>query len=123
MKWIVDLLLKGTLQGETGRYLQELARAPISASRRNASELLAKLRAVPGPKIALGETLWGETVEAPLEEIVKACGLITGGMGSGKSMFGLGIIESLIDLLPETRTIGFGILDAKGDLFHGALYL
>src|SRR5439155_25880710 len=38
-------------------------------------------------------------------------------------MFGLSILESLIDLLPETRTIGFGILDAKGDLFQGGLYL
>jgi hypothetical protein len=123
MKWLLDLFLKNKLQFETERYLRELAHAPISAARRNASDLLAKLRAVPGPKITLGETLWGESVEAPLEEIVKACGLITGGMGSGKSMFGLGILESLIDLVPETRTMGCGILDAKGDLYHGAFYL
>ena len=57
MKWLLDLFLKSKLQGETERYLRELARAPSSASRRNASELLAKLRAVAGPKITLGDGL------------------------------------------------------------------
>ena len=90
---------------------------------RNANALLARLRAVPGLKVALGQTLWGEAVGAPIEEIAKACGLITGGMGSGKSMFGLGILDPLIDLLPQTYTLGFGVLDAKGEFFLGSAFL
>src|SRR2546426_540830 len=106
LKWILDQLFGRRLEQETSRYLHELARSPVNASRRNATELIERLCALPGPKVTLGETLWGEAVQAPLEEIVKACGLITGGMGSGKSMFGLGILESLIALLPAARTIG-----------------
>jgi hypothetical protein len=122
MKWLLDRLFGGKLQRETDCYLRELARGPMLASRQNAKALLARLRSVPGLKVALGQTLWGEAVEAPIEEIVKACGLITGGMGSGKSMFGLAMLEPLIDLLPQTRTMGIGVLDAKGESFLGSAF-
>jgi len=51
----------------------------------------------------------GERVTVPMEEIVRSYGLITGGTGSGKTMFGLTILKSLIDLLPYGSANGMGL--------------
>ena len=83
MNWILDQVFGGRkLEQETARYLRELKRAPMLASRQHADKLLAHLGAASGPKIRLGETLWGAPVVVPFEEMVKACGLVTGGMQS-----------------------------------------
>src|SRR5262249_52012677 len=56
-------------------------------------------------------------------ELVKACGLVTGGMGAGKSMAACAIIDAIVQRLPHLESVGFGVLDAKGELFDRALYL
>src|SRR5439155_25803626 len=111
------------IEEDTETYLRQLALAPTLASRRNASELLARLRAEPGPSVTLGETEWGEPVAVPLGEITKGHGLVTAGTGAGKSMFALLILKSLIDSMPYAPATGFGVIDPKRDLFMGALFL
>lgn len=123
MKPVLDLIFGRRLERETDRYLDQLARAPVLASRQNASDLLVRLQAEPGPKVRLGETLWREPVTVPLKEIVRAYGLVTGGTGSGKTLFALTILKSLIDLMPHERATGFGLIDPKADLYCGAVYL
>jgi hypothetical protein len=76
-----------------------------------------------GPKAALGKTEWGEPVIIPLMELVKACSIMTGGMGSGKTMVACLIVDSMIALLPELRSMAFGLIDPKGELFNRVLHL
>jgi hypothetical protein len=73
--------------------------------------------------VQLGLTTWGEPVVVPLTELVRACGIATGGMGSGKTMAACVVLEALIERMPQLRTMSFGVLDAKGELFERALYL
>jgi len=86
-------------------------------------ELLAALRSEPGPKVCLGETMWGEPVDVPLADLVRSFALIHGGTGSGKSMSGCAILEAVIGRLPQLRSVGLGVLDAKGELFDRAAYV
>src|SRR5947208_6137562 len=118
-----DYLAGERLQRDTRRYLRRLRELPVLRSRETTSALLRWLRGQPGPHVRLGTTAWDETVAVPLLELVKACGLTTGGMGSGKTMFALLPIAALLERLPELSTMGFGVFDAKGELFDRALYL
>jgi hypothetical protein len=118
-----DYLSGERLERDTRRYLRRLRELPVLRSREAASELLRGLRSQPGPHVRLGTTTWEETVVVPLLELVKACGLTTGGMGSGKTMFALLLIKAIIGLLPGLGTMSFGVLDAKGELFERTLYL
>ena len=122
MNWVLDRFFGRKLEADTESYLRQLALAPTLASRRNAIDLLARLRAEPGPSVTLGEISWGERVAVSLGEIVKT-GLVTGASGSGKTLFALLILKSLIDLAPYEHAAGLGVLDVKGDLFQGALFL
>src|SRR3989442_8100155 len=121
--WLADKLSGKRIKQETARHLESLAREPVRASERTARELLRALRSEPGPKVCLGETMWGEPVLIPLAFLVRAFGLIHGGTGSGKSMAGCAIMEAIIERLPQLRSVGFGVLDAKGELFDRAAYL
>src|SRR5437016_3597981 len=114
MNRFFDRLFGGNLEAETDQYLRELAQSPMRASHRQATELLSSLRAEPGPKVKLGETLWGDPVIVPLEQIIKGCGFVSGGMGTGKSMFASVIIDALIHALPQLSGVGFAIFDGKG---------
>src|SRR6184192_476875 len=118
-----DYLAGERLQRDTQRYLHRLRELPLLRSGETSSALLRWLRGQPGPHVRLGTTAWDETVTVPLLELVKACGLTTGGMGSGKTMFALLPIRAMIRLLPGLRTMSFGVLDAKGELFERTLYL
>ena len=118
-----DYLAGERLQRDTRRYLHRLRELPVLRSRETTSALLRWLRDQPGPHVRLGATAWDETVAVPLLELVNACGLTTGGMGSGKTMFALLPIRAMIGLLPGLRTMSFGVLDAKGELFERTLYL
>ena len=123
MKWIFHWLFGKRLKEETERHVKELAVAPIQASRNNATALLRQLAAGPGPKVKLGETLWGEPVVVPVREMLNAHGLVTGGTGSGKTRFALIVLKTLIDQLPQNKKLGFGFIDPKGELYDGVLYL
>lgn len=123
LAWLADKLSHRRIERETAGRLDSLARAPIRASERTVRALLATLRSEPGPKVCLGETTWGQPVIVPLQEFVKACGIATGGMGSGKTMAACLILEAMIARLPQLRSMAFGVLDAKGELFDRALYL
>jgi hypothetical protein len=121
--WLTEKFSRRSVARHTNRYLRSLREQPVLASRRIAQELLRALRSEPGPKVALGETMWGEPVEVPLRDLVRASGMITGGAGSGKSMTACAILETLIERLPQLRSVGLGVLDAKGELFDRAAFL
>src|SRR5258708_17806497 len=123
LAWLAHRLSEKRLKQETSRHLASLVREPIRGSERSVREMLTKLRSEPGPHAHLGETEWGEDVIVPLSELVKACGIVTGGTGAGKSMAACAVIEALTQQLPQSRSVGFGVLDAKGELFERALYL
>jgi len=123
MAWLADRCARGRLREATARQLSALAQGPVRASRRTAHHLLERFRAEPGPKVSLGETMWGEPVIVPLREFVKACGIMTGGMGSGKTMAACLILEAIIGRLPQLHSMAFGLVDPKGELFDRALYL
>lgn len=123
LTWLADALSRERVEHQTARHLASLAQEPIRASRRRARELLRTLREAPGPHVEFGETTWGEPVLVPLAEFVGSCGIATGGMGSGKTMAACLVLERLIADLPQLRSMAFGVLDAKGELFDRALYL
>jgi hypothetical protein len=120
---LLDRFFGSKIEQETERYLSQLALSPTIESQKNAVEFLQRFNAAPGPHVALGETAWGQPVVVPLDEVTRAFGLVTGGTGSGKSMFALLVLKALIEAAPDARKIGFGVLDPKGDLFQGALFL
>jgi hypothetical protein len=123
MRWILDQLFAKRLEGHTARYLEELKHAPMRSSRSHATESMKELGHAPGPTILLGETLKGNMVSIPVSDALNSHAVVTGGTGSGKTRFALLILRSLIDLLPQTRAMGFCVLDPKGETFAGALYL
>src|SRR3989441_10846688 len=123
LAWLAENLSERRVARQTAAYLGSLAQEPVRASRRSVSELLRTLRNEPGPKVTPCETMWGEPVVVPIMELVKACGVATGGMGSGKTMAAGLILDKIIERLPELRSVGFGVLDAKGELFDRALFL
>ncbi len=121
--WARDRLSGRRLKNKTREYLKNLEQGPVLAAQSAATELLQKMAAEPGPKVCVGETMWKEPVIIPLMDLVKACGLTTGGMGAGKTMFAMLPIAKMISLLPGLTNMSFGVLDAKGELFERALYL
>ncbi len=123
LAWLADKLSRGRIERETARHLAVLAQGPVRASRRTAHALLRDMRGEAGPKVTLGVTEWDEPILVPLWEFVRSTGIVTGGMGSGKTMAACLILEAIISQLPQLRSISFGVLDAKGELFDRALYL
>src|SRR5713226_7061471 len=122
LAWLAGKLSEKRIGQETNRHLDSLVREPIRVSERSVREMLTKLRSEPGPHAHLGETEWGEDVTVPLSELVKACGIVTGGTGAGKSMAACAVIEALTQHLPQSHSVSYGILDAKGELFERALF-
>jgi hypothetical protein len=123
MQWILDQLFAKRLEGQTMRYLDELKRAPIGASGAQATDIMKDAGQVPDAAIFLGETLKGERVSIPVSDALHSHAVVTGGTGSGKTRFALLILKSLIDIMPQTRAMGFCVLDPKGETFLGTLYL
>lgn len=111
----------GSSVQETSRYIAELAHAPRQNARRKTNSILGTLARSDEGKILLGTTQWGARIVVPFSDLVRAHALVTGGTGSGKSMFALLLIKALITQAPAN--LGFGVLDAKGELFLGALWL
>jgi len=123
MNWLLEPFFGGKVRRETGRYLQQLERLPVESSRRATQRFLEGLRRQKDPKVTLGVTEWKEEVTIPLVDLIGSHGLVTGGTGSGKSFFALLILKALIEGESRGQAMGFGVIDAKGDLFQGALYL
>jgi hypothetical protein len=129
MKLLFEYLFGPQLEKETARYLETLAETNVAASRRQTDALLKSLKGRSEPQITIGCTPWGAPVIVPVSEIVRAHGVVTGTTGSGKTRVGLLIIKALLDSIIESliaeacNPCGFGVLDAKGDLFHGTLFL
>jgi hypothetical protein len=123
LAWFADRLSRQRVEHDTARHLTSLMRQPALFSQHAARELLLRLRNEPGPKVRLGETTWGEPVIVPLAELVRACGIATGGMGSGKTMAACVVLDAMIERMPRLRSMSFGVLDAKGELFERAAFL
>src|SRR5262249_11309809 len=70
----------------------------------------------------LGETTWGEQVQTSFEHVFNGHSFVSGCSGCGKTCFACALLESLLKRLPKKRR-GFGLVDPKGDLFMGALFL
>jgi hypothetical protein len=121
--WLADKLSRQWVQRETVRHIASLTEQPIVRSQSIARALLLRLRKEPGPKVHLGETTWGESVVIPLGDFVRACGISTGGMGSGKTMAACVVLDAMIKQMPQLRAMSFGVLDAKGELFERAAFL
>jgi hypothetical protein len=121
--WLAERLSKKRIGRETARHLETLLGEPTRMSEHAAREMLLALRSMPGPHVTLGETDWGESVAVPFSELVKAGGIVTGGTGAGKSMAACSILDTFVQHLPQLDSAGFGVLDAKGELFERALYL
>jgi len=121
--WARDRLTGRHLKRKTREYLEKLEHGPVLASQSGTSELLKKMAQEPGPKVAVGKTMWGEPVVIPLIDLIKSCALTKGGMGAGKTMFATITIAEMVRLLPGLESMSFGVLDAKGELFERALYL
>jgi hypothetical protein len=123
LAWLAGRLSDKRIGRETTRHLEKLTREPSRASETVAREMLRKLLDEPDPKVELGKTTWGEPVVVPLAELVNACGIATGGMGSGKTMGACVLLDAMIERMPQLRSMSFGVLDAKGELFERALFL
>lgn len=123
LAWLAGRLSDKRIERETNRHLESLAHEPVRASECLSREMLRKLRNEPGPHVDLGKTTWGETVDVPLIELVNACGFATGGMGSGKTMAACLALDAMLKRMPQLRSMSFGVLDAKGELFERALFL
>jgi hypothetical protein len=120
---VLDLIFGRSLRMQTAQYLEELATAPVRVSRQQASTVLNSLANTGASTVTLGATSWGQKVAIPTSELVSAHGLITGGSGAGKTRFALLTLQAIIDRLPQNQSVGFGVVDPKGELFAGAIFL
>src|SRR6266702_1280786 len=102
---------------------QRLRRKESSADSAASKRVLAELAEPPGHHVYLGETPSGLKVRVPLAFLIRACCITTGGTGAGKTMAALLPLEAIVRRLPGMKTVGFGVLDAKGELFERAVYL
>ncbi|MDA2937068.1 hypothetical protein MYX75_02240 [Acidobacteria bacterium AH-259-A15] len=123
MSWLLDQFFGRKLEKETDACLRQLRLACVLSSRSKAAELINDWRQKEGPKITLGHAEWGDPVAVPGGNLIGGHALVTGGTGAGKTMFALLIIKALTGLLPQEKTIGFGLIDPKRDLFDRTLFL
>src|SRR3989442_844775 len=117
--YVLEKLYGRRLAEETQAHLAEVAGRQTRATRDRASTVVRAVRQERGPTVILGQTEWNDPVELPLEHLIKAHAIMTGGTGSGKTMAAL----LLIDAILRSPEFAFGILDAKGELFERTLFL
>src|SRR5438093_3402852 len=117
--YVLEKLYGRSIAAETQAHLAEVASARTRAARNRATTVLRDLRAEVGPRVTLGQTEWDDPIDLPLEHLVKAHSIMTGGTGSGKTMAALLIVDAILRA-PE---FAFGVLDAKGELFERTLFL
>src|SRR2546425_11712745 len=95
--WLADKLSRRQVKQHTTHHLNSLAQEPMRASQRTVRELLATLRSEPGPKVCLGETMWGEAVFVSLFFFVGALGGLPRGARSGERVGGGGAMGDIIE--------------------------
>src|SRR6266516_4666050 len=117
--YVLEKLYGRSLAEETQTHLAQLASARTRAARDRATTLLYDLRQERGPRVMLGHTEWDAPIELPLEHLIKAHSIMTGGTGSGKTMAALLIVDAIL----RAPDFAFGVLDAKGELFERTLFL
>jgi hypothetical protein len=117
MRWLLERLFGARLEVETNAYLKGLRSERVRTSRGRAHNLVETLAAAGGQTLSMGLADWGDTVAMPLPEFMRSHAFVSGASGSGKTTFVYDKERSLLDLLPQTRGVGFGVLDAKQDLF------
>src|SRR6266571_9427970 len=117
--YVLEKLYGHRLAAETQMHLAEVAGRQTRATRDRATTLLRDLRQENGPRVMLGQTEWDDPIELPLEHLIKAHSIMTGGTGSGKTMAALLIVDAILRA-PE---FAFSVLDAKGELFERTLFL
>src|SRR3989442_15798102 len=120
---LVQYLNARRLKDATDTYLGKLQSAPLQASEAQTKRVLAELAESPGPHVNLGETPSALKVRVPVAFLIRACCITTGGTGAGKAMAALLPLAAIVRRLPGVKTVGFGVLDAKGGLFDRAGYL
>ncbi|MGA2116680.1 MAG: hypothetical protein ABSH56_18225 [Bryobacteraceae bacterium] len=123
MRWLLDRLFGARLEAKTNAYLKGLRSERVRASRKRAENLVETLAAAGGQTLSMGLAEWGDAVAMPVPEFVRSHAFVSGASGSGKTTFVYDKERSLLDLFPQTRGMGFGVLDAKQDLFDGTLSL
>ena len=123
MRWLFERLFGARLEAQTSAYLRGLANARIRASSERTEQLVQALAGAEGPTLPMGCLDGGETVAVPMSEFVRSHAFVSGASGSGKTTFVCDKERSLLGLIPQTRGMGFGVLDAKQDLFDGTLWL
>ena len=123
MRWLFERLFGERLEVRTRTYLDGLAKARATASREGAGRLVKELADAEGPTLAMGLTDRLEGIVLPLPELLRAHSFVSGASGSGKTTFVLDKEGHLLSHLPHTRSMGFGVLDPKQDLFDGTLFL
>jgi len=121
--WVRDQLLGRRIKHAAHKHVENLARRSGRMSREQTATLLEQFRKDPDSKVHLGKTMWGESVDVPLTQLIKACGLSTGVMGSGKTYFACLLVSAILERFPSQDNLSFGVVDAKGELFERALYL
>jgi len=84
LKWVLDLCLGGKVARETDKYLRQLEEGPERSAQQGTTDLLQQLRRS-DKVVRFGQTTWGAPVDIPVEELIKAQSLITGGTGAGKT--------------------------------------
>src|ERR1039458_5810939 len=123
MRWLFERLFGARLEADTQAYLKGLRSGRVRGSRERAHNLVETLAAMGGQTLSMGLTDWGDAVAMPLQEFMRSHAFVSGASGSGKTTFVYDKERSLLDLFPQTRGVGFGVLDAKQDLFDGTLSL
>lgn len=122
MNWLLDRIWGRKLRRQTRIHLRQVSESSKHSSRRAATETLDRLAGGSDQSVVLGQTEWNQAIQTPLDHIMKAYSLITGGTGSGKTRFALHLIKSVLSRLPDLHC-GFGVIDPKGDLYAGTLFL
>lgn len=123
LSWLAHALSHRKIRRATSRHIEQLRSTSTRVSRGAVDRLLADFNQQPGVKVHVGDTAWGDCVSVPLSELVRSCGVMTGGMGSGKTMAACTVAKAIIEQLPELDSVGFGVLDPKGELYDTVLYL
>jgi len=123
MRWFFERLFGARLEAATAAYIAGLSNQRVVRSHERGASLVKALAGGGGPMLSMGRAEWGSDVAMPIPEFMRSHAFVSGGSGSGKTTFVSDKERSLLGLFPHTHGVGFGVLDAKQDLFDATLFL